>query len=211
MTGILCGLRDEEIIALQVEGARVVCSGARPDEARALVNRLKNEGITRLMSFGVAGALDPELPVGAVVVGRRVVSEKGAWDCDASWAADLMRQVPGARFGDVWGSETLVPTAVEKLALFESSECIAVDMESQCAAELGMPVAVVRVVCDTAQHNLPPSLMKMINPDGKTNIPKAALIAATRPWEIPDLVKTQLSMQKALKALDRSARRLNFS
>ena len=124
------------------------------------------------MSFGVAGALDVALPVGALVVGLKVTSLKGTWDCDVSWGEDLARRIPNALRGHVWGSEFLVPTAAEKIGLHKATGCTIVDMESQCAAEVAaeakIPLAVIRVVCDVANHNVPPLVMSAINPDGST-------------------------------------------
>jgi hypothetical protein len=130
--------------------------------------------------------------------------------CDPAWMEELLRRLPQAQHGDVWGSETLVPTAAEKIALNKDSGCTIVDMESQCAAEAtneaGLPLAVVRVVCDIANHNVPPLVMLAINPDGSTNYLNVIASLAKAPSQTLDLLNVGRSMARALKVLDETAR-----
>lgn len=213
MLGILCGLEAEAKIARKVPGAGVACAAAVPQKARELARGLISRGADRLMSFGVAGALDVNLPVGALVVGRKVMTHTGSWMCDPAWMEELLRLLPMAQHGDVWGSETLVPTAAEKIALNRDSGCAIVDMESQCAAEAadeaGLPLAVVRVVCDIANHNVPPLVMLAINPDGSTNYLSVIASLAKAPSQTLDLLNVGRSMAKALKVLEGAGRSLS--
>lgn len=206
MLGILCGLHAEAKIADKISGAHVVCAAAVPQKARTLARGLIEKGATRLMSFGLAGALDPALPVGSLVIGRKVVAPGGNWMCDPAWAEDLLRATPAAQHGDVWGSEVLVPTAVEKSALHKNTGCAIVDMESQCAAEVanevGVPLAVVRVVCDEANHNVPMLVMDAINPDGSTNYARVLAGLFKAPLQTFDLITVGRSMNRAFHVLD---------
>jgi hopanoid-associated phosphorylase len=210
MLGILSGLESEAKIARKIPGAHVACAAAVPQKARALARGLIKQGANRLMSFGVCGALDTGLPVGALVIGRKVMTHSNTWMCDPAWMEELLRRLPHAQHGDVWGSETLVPTAVEKIALNRDSGCTIVDMESQCAAEAtneaGLPLAVVRVVCDIANHNVPPLVMSAINPDGSTNYLNVIASLAKAPSQTLDLLNVGRSMARALKVLDEAAR-----
>lgn len=212
MLGVLCGLHSEAKIAESIPGAKIACSAAVPEKARILVNNLLQQGVTRLMSFGVAGALDTALPVGALVVGTQVISKAGRWDCDAAWGHDLASKLPQSVRGGVWGSEFLVPTAQEKIGLHNSTGGVIVDMESQCAAEVAaranLPLAVVRVVCDRANHNVPPMVMTAINPDGSTNIKKVILGLFREPLQAIDLINVGRSMALALSTLEQAARQL---
>ena len=213
MLGIICGLSSEASIAAKINGAEIACSAAVPQSARTLVRGLVKQGATRLMSFGVAGALDPALPVGSLIVGRQVIAKNGSWECDAGWHRELLQKLSFRTAGDVWGSETLVPTAAEKITLHSTTGCAIVDMESQCAAEVAaeakLPLAVVRVVCDAAEHNVPPLVMSAINPDGSTNYRNVLTGLVKAPWEILDLIKVGHSMWKALGVLGQAAVKLN--
>jgi adenosylhomocysteine nucleosidase len=209
MLGILCGLDAEAKIARHIAGADIVCGAAVPQKSRALARELVKRGATQLMSFGVAGALDAALPVGALIVGTKVISPSGAWDCETAWGDRLAERLPMAIRGGVWGSETLVPTAAEKIGLYQKTGCVIVDMESQCAAEVAMeanlPLAVVRVVCDEANHNVPSLVMEAINPDGSTNYLSVVASLLKDPSQTLDLLKVGRSMAKALRVLNKAA------
>ena len=105
MLGILCGLSSEAKIAETISGSRVACAAAVPLKARALARSLVAQGATRLMSFGLAGALDVSLPVGALIIGEKVIAPNGSWDCNAVWADNLLKRFPQAHCCDVCGSE----------------------------------------------------------------------------------------------------------
>lgn len=81
MLGIVCGLEAEAVIARRIAGANVVCSSARPENARSLARQLVGAGATRLLSFGLAGGLRPDLPAGTIIVGESVSAGNGRWEC----------------------------------------------------------------------------------------------------------------------------------
>lgn len=208
MLGILCGLESEAKIARHIKGARVACAAARPGKARALARELIDQGATRLVSFGVAGGLASEHLVGTLVIGAHVKSAKGSWNCDSSWNNTLLQYLPHARHGGVWGSETLVPTANDKRALYEQSGCVIVDMESQCAAEVAsearIPFTVLRTICDTSDMNVPPVVMAAIKEDGSIDVWRALGHLARRPQQIPDIIHVMRGINRALNVLKAS-------
>jgi hopanoid-associated phosphorylase len=205
MLGILCGLESEAKIARQVSGAIVACAAARPHKARELARELVAQGATRLMSFGIAGSLDAAVDLGDIVIGTRVVSSTGQWMCDEAWGRALAAQIPHAKRGGVYGSETLVPTATEKAALYRATACAIVDMESQCAAEIAaaatLPLIVVRAICDSARMNVPPVVMAAIAEDGSVNVIRALTHLARRPAQVIDVFHMMRGTQQALTAL----------
>ncbi len=210
--GILCGLESEAVIARKIPNALVACAGARPGQARALAEELVQKGATHLASFGIAGALDPALPLGALVIGTHVRSVAGNWVCDREWGDKLVKAIPGARLGGIWGSETLIDTAVEKTRLFRETECASVDMESQCLAEIAAkyqkPMTVIRTVCDSATMDVPPVVMDMIAPDGSIAVGKAIKSVLLGPQKIPGLIHVGWGIYKALSALKKSLKAL---
>jgi hopanoid-associated phosphorylase len=212
MLGILCGLESEAVIARNIKGAIVACAGARPQQARSLARELVAKGATRLMSFGIAGGLASELPLGALVIGTDVKSLNGTWACDPTWGRELAARLPQARTGGVWGSEILIPTAGDKRELLDKTGCIIVDMESQCAAEIAaevnLPLAVVRAVCDSATMDVPPVLMASITPEGYIHYGRAAWHIARHPLEIPDLFHVARGINSALAGLRRCTNNL---
>jgi adenosylhomocysteine nucleosidase len=205
MFGILCGLESEAKIARRIVDAHVACAAARPGKARELARELVHSGIQGLISFGVAGGLTPDLPIGALVIGTKVVSAKGSWPCDVAWSETFVQKLPHAVRGPVWGSETIVATTAEKRALFENSGSVIVDMESQCAAEVAaeahIPLAVIRAVCDTAEMNVPPTVMLSIDETGRTSLLRTAAHILRHPSELPDLLYMAGGIRRALAFL----------
>lgn len=213
MLGILCGLESEAVIARSVPQSLVASAGARPQKARWLARELVKQGATKLLSFGIAGALEPGLPIGTVIIGTQVKSPDGAWECDTGTINQLMASLPHAHCGGVWGSEFLIPTAAAKRALYEKSRCLIVDMESQCAAQIAaeshLSLAVVRVVCDHADMNVPPLVMNAIDEDGRVNVPRALWSLVRYPAQIPHLISLGQGTAKALKVLRKASAFLN--
>lgn len=207
--GILTGLEIEAVLARKIPNALVTCAAARPRRARALARRMITKGATCLMSFGVAGGLSPEAPIGTTIIATHVVSATGSWNCDPAWIERLTTLMPYAALGGVWGSETLIPTAEEKKALFEQTHCLSVDMESQCAAEFaaeaGIPLIAVRVVCDSAAMNVPPLVMDAVKEDGSTDVGRAVISLLRYPTQIKSLIHVQRGVSRALQKLDACA------
>lgn len=205
MLGILCGLRSEKKIASRAGGAIVACAAARPHKARDLAHELVAMGATRLMSFGIAGSLDSSVHLGDIFIGTRIASAKGQWTCDDAWGQALAKKIPHAQRGGVYGSEVLVASIEEKDALFHATGCSIVDMESQCAAEVaaesGLPLMVVRAVCDDSVMNVPPFVMASIREDGGISIFRAFGHLALHPLQTADLFKVINGTGKALEAL----------
>jgi hopanoid-associated phosphorylase len=213
MLGVLTGLEQEAVIARNIVGANVACAGARPQQARWLSRDLIKKGVKRLISFGIAGGLEPGLPIGAVVIGDRTSSLDGTWPCDPEWVRGLMRQLPEAHCGGVWGSEILVASARDKRTLYEKSRCMIVDMESQCAAQVAaeaqIPFVVVRAVCDASDMDVPQIVMAAIAEDGSINYIKAFTHILRHPTQIPDLFHVGQGTNRALKMLERIVPALN--
>lgn len=208
MLGVLCGLESEAAIARRIPGALVACAGARPEKARAMARDMVRQGAKRLVSFGVAGGLQPGLPLGALVIGTRVVAPGGTWSCDESWGTELAGKLPQAQRGGVWGSEVLVAGAKDKQALHRDRDCLIVDMESQCAAEIaaetGVPLAVLRAVCDVAELDVPPIVMKVIAEDGRVDVLRALGEVLKNPLQISTLLHVGHGTGRALKTLRQS-------
>jgi nucleoside phosphorylase len=103
----------------------------------------------RLVSFGVAGALSGELPVGTVIDARRVVDESGA----VLWEGEPLGASP-ARVGTILGASRIVDDPAERARLHEQTGADAVDMESGALARSGRLVGCLRAISDTPTHRL---------------------------------------------------------
>jgi adenosylhomocysteine nucleosidase len=205
MLGILCGLESEAKIARTVKGGLVACAAARPGKARELARVLVDKGATHLMSFGIAGSLESSVQLGDVFIGTRIASAKGQWLCDEAWGRELADKLPQAKRGGVYGSETLVATAVAKQVLHTDTGCAIVDMESQCLAEIAasakIPVTVVRAICDDSNMNVPQLVMAAIGEDGRIDVMRAMTHIIRHPLQLADLFHVLRGTSRALAAL----------
>ena len=94
MLGVVTGLKSE---ARLLRGLDIPCIsiGGRAEGAGDKISRLISQGVTGLVSFGIAGALHPDLRAGDVVVADAVVAEDGRrWPCRPTWVATLAPQTP---------------------------------------------------------------------------------------------------------------------
>ncbi|NTU76658.1 MAG: hypothetical protein HGA90_02430 [Alphaproteobacteria bacterium] len=205
MLGILCGMEMEAKIAGLVKGARVACAAVRPEKARRAADELVALGATRLLSFGLAGGLVPQLSVGTIVIGTSVRTERENWICDSGFNAILGRRMPLAQSGTVWGSETLVAQAREKRAINARTQCVIVDMESQCVAEVAaarqVPFSVLRIVADTVDMDMPPATLVPFRGDGSVDMGGVIRNLFCHPGQIPALLHLGNKTGKALKTL----------
>jgi adenosylhomocysteine nucleosidase len=103
----------------------------------------------RLVSFGIAGALREDLPIGTVIDATRVVDESGGvlWECGPLG-------VTPARPGTILGAGRIVDDPAERARLHESTGADAVDMESGVLARSGRLAGCIRAISDTPSRKL---------------------------------------------------------
>lgn len=216
-SGFVVGLAVEARVLADALGpsSRIACAGASSERARAGAARLLAEGAGALISFGLAGGLDPALSPGDLVLPERVVARTrssgpaiaadGVWR--AKWAAAAAAAGLSVAGGTLSDSPGVVRTVADKQALRRSTGAVAADMESYAvaavAAAAGVPFAAVRAVADPAGRPLPSCVTGLIGPDGRTDIDRLILRLCARPWEIPALVRLRRDANAALASLGR--------
>ena len=185
-------------------GVRAVAGGGRAD---LLEQRLKAalDGARAIVSMGVGGALDPGLAVGDVVIGSEVLRPRGRWEADPAWAARLAERLPQARLAPVHGADDMVLHTLDKAKLRAKGGAALVDMESHVAARVaaarGLPLAVIRVVSDTAGVSLPAAVQAGLKPDGGMDLLGVLAALAAHPGQLPALLRTGRDADTAFKAL----------
>jgi hopanoid-associated phosphorylase len=193
---------------------RTACAGADADRARQAARRLLDEGAGALVSFGIAGGLDPALSPGDLVLADSVCLPGGrAIRTDPAWrnaCADLVSrsgfQIQG---GTLLGSDREVALASEKRRLFDLRNAVAVDMESHGVAEIteaaAVPFLVVRAVADPAGRSLPSAVIGSMAPNGRVRPGLVAGRICLKPWQIGQVLRLRRDLQVALSALGRFA------
>jgi len=184
----------------------IALSGAQLAIAQTGCGRLIAGGASHLLSFGLAGGLDPALPSGTLLLPDRLLCPDGTERrVDAEWHARLVALFHDQRpaVGRHLGADLAIATAADKATLFGRTAALAVDMESHvlalAAAEARLPFAMIRVVCDTADETLPPAALHGVKPDGSTDLLGVLGSLLRRPGQIPALGR----LARAAKAAER--------
>lgn len=204
---IVTGLVQEAKIAAG-PGMTVICSSSDPVQLRALLAGFDPTTIRGVISFGVAGGLDPQLKSGAVIVATEIMAGDRCWQACETLSDEL---IAGAGIGEkvfrggLAGVEKVVTGQVGKAALRSVTGAAAVDMESHIAAdyaaEAGLPFAALRVVSDPAHRALPELATTAIKPNGDIDISKVMRGIARNPLVIRALVSTGRDFNRALRSL----------
>ena len=199
---VVCGLKAEADIAAG-QGVRVVCGGGDQDRLAADLARLAPEA-SGIVSFGVAGGLDPSLRPGDLRVAHGVIAGHRLYPAEAEWVSRLTARlgVPAVLFAAV---DSPLADVAGKAALHAATGAAAVDMESHVAARAaeraGVPFAALRAVTDPAGRSLPHAATVGMRADGGVDLPAILASLAKKPGQLPELVRTGLDARKAFSAL----------
>ena len=172
--------------------------------------RMVAEGVRGLVSFGIAGGLDPSLGPGVVVIADRVIAPGGeVISCHEPWVSKLLQHDGGFDSGPVLGSDDAVLKPVRKARLFREHGAIAVDMESHAVAGVarasGVPFIAVRAIGDPASRAIPRAALAGLAPDGRTRALPVLAALLKRPKDIAGLFRIARDTNAALNALKRVA------
>jgi hopanoid-associated phosphorylase len=194
-------------------GVRVFCASER----QGLLARIEAAAgsCCGIVSFGVAGGLDPALKPGDQIIASSVVTDEGCYRTDEAWTRALLAALPGSVHGDLSGADAPVAHPPGKTALRRAHRTVAVDTESHLAAAVaarrGIPFAAVRVVLDPAHRSLPPAALVPLRCDGRADV--RAVIGSVRKdfGQVPDLLRIVADASLAWSMLARSRRCLGHA
>jgi adenosylhomocysteine nucleosidase len=202
--GIVTGLAAEARIA-RCLGWRVAIGGGTALGACGAARGLIEQGATALVSFGLAGGLDPALTAGALLVPEAVLAGGTRLRTDPSLSAWL-----GGPTGQcLLGTDRVATSVGDKSRLWAQTGCAALDLESgpvaEFAAASGLPFAVLRAVCDPAVISLPPAALAALSQDGRIGPIRVAASLARVPGQIPALLQLARAAARARRALSERA------
>lgn len=198
-------------------GVVTVCSGGDPKRLRSLLSTADPRGVRAVVSFGLAGGLDPTLHAGDIVVASDVVSGGMSSPTDESLMVAFSVRLAGGGVTlvprRVVGWNAVVSDPVEKAALHRAG-AHAVDMESHVAAEFAsahrLPFGVVRVICDPAGRAVPPFAQNALGMSGGIRLPAIMGSLVRNPSQVSALMGIGRDFATALLALRRSRRLLGL-
>jgi adenosylhomocysteine nucleosidase len=201
--GVVTGSRAEARCLSGVAG-RIVCSGADAERARRESERLAGE-VEGLVSFGLAGALAPDLREGELLLPSEVIAPDGRRiAADAAWRARLAA-LADARSGPLVGSDALIESVAAKAALHCASGAFALDMESHLVAltanATGLPFVVIRAVADPAHQALPAAARVALDAAGRVRMLAVAAALLRRPGDLPALLRLARQSGAGLRTL----------
>ncbi len=206
-TTVLCtsGLIAEAKIARAAGFSVVVGAGDRARTAALVESAVQRANC--LVSFGIAGALAPQLRAGDVVISTEVIGADQSWRAEEPFrrrVADLARGI-GAIDGPVFGAAAILATTAKKSRAWSETGALAVDLESDVVARIassaGIPFVVVRTIADTALRELPPAALIPLSEDGTPRIARVLASVLRRPRQFAALVGLARDTRTALSAL----------
>ena len=215
---VITGLAQESRIAAGPGVSHVVCSGSDPTRLRKHLSALDSSGLRAVISFGIAGGLDPSLHSGDVVVATAVLAEQGTWKVPPGVVSAMAGRVRASGIpiteGPLVGVEEPVLRPEMKASMRKATDAIAVDMESHIgaayAAAHGLPFAAVRVISDPAERALPTLAKGALKADGRVDFAAVITGLARGPSDLSALLRAGGDAGRAFAGLRRCRRLLDF-
>ncbi len=197
MTAVTFALPQESPSSLG-DDAAIIHTGVGAASVRqrlpAALDALTSPGF--LVASGFAGALDPELKVGDIVVDRLTSDPELRQRAEAA----------GALLADFTPSDIVVETIAQKAALARRTGAQVVDMETRAIAEIcaarHLPFLAVRVISDSATRDFPVPGPVLFDAARQSPRPFALLAhLATRPASLWPFVHFLKDIRQARKSL----------
>jgi nucleoside phosphorylase len=198
------------------DGTLVALSGMGPAAATAAASALVDAGARGLMSFGLAGGLDPELRAGSIVLPSAVISRDGErFATSTDWRARLVAALDATKAlrngaqgpviaGTLLTSARAIDTLEAKAAAFKATGAVAVDMESLAVAKVAsghsLPFIAVRVIVDTAADVLPRAVVAA-SAGGQVRIGRLLGELALAPVECVAMIRLARRYRTATRAM----------
>ncbi len=207
---VVSGLARETKLAAG-PGLAAITSGGNTHRLRELLAERAVPGCSAVLSFGIAGGLDPDLAAGDVVVATGVVAGGMRWPAHRTLAEVLAGSLSaggvGVTLADIAGVDApLLDTAAKASARRETGAAVA-DMESHVAAEFaarhGLMFAGLRIVCDPAARSMPAMVAKALRPDGGVDRYAVLTDLLRKPRQIASLTRLAGEARASFRVLGR--------
>lgn len=217
MIGVITGLKFEADIIRKTadkEGhdAPLIASVAgNQQKSYQMAKSFVQQGAKGLVSFGIAGGLHPDAPVGALLLADQVVGDEGhVINVDKAWHKSLVGRLTlndPLVSGPIISLPFPLETEAQKRAAFKEAGVIGVDMESfgvaRAAKECAVPFLVIRSISDGVTDTLPASLVPAMGAEGQIMIGTLLANIMKNPGDIIHLPGFGLKTAKANQTLRR--------
>lgn len=198
--GLIAGLVLEARIARPL-GLAIAVGGGTAAGAERAAEQLAAGGVSALVSFGLAGGLDPRLRPGDRIVPRIVHAAGQDWPTDPA----LSELLGGVTVETLLSETRVVACASAKRQLWLTTHAAAVDLESGAAARAaeryGLRFAVLRAISDPAERSLPAAALSSLDRNGRVQPFRVMMAIAGHPLQILQLLALGHDASLARRAL----------
>ncbi|MBL1141038.1 MAG: hypothetical protein HND53_03320 [Proteobacteria bacterium] len=184
-------------------------SGMGYESAGNAAKKYLDLNIDGLISWGVAGALEPSLNSGDLVLARSIISQNKNFQTSAQWTNKLLTHFQENNKllnTDIASSEEVCASIADKNSLFKATGATAVDMESAAIAEIALAnnldFLVIRAIADKANTSIPETVLKHTDNLGNPKVLKFVISCIFKPSQISELAILAKSYKTALKRLN---------
>ena len=220
LVGIVCALPSEarhlgpakrraDSLSTLADGTLLAISGMGSEPAASAALALVSAGATALVSWGMAGGLDPSLAAGTLILPTEIVAPNGnAIQTSQLWRERFSAAVavhrPAVR-GKLVTATRAVGSVADKAALFRQTGAAAVDMESLAVAEVArsrdLPFLAVRVIVDRAGDRVPKSVTAAADAAGHLRLWRLLGALTLSPTDLVPLIRLAKGYRAAGQAL----------
>ncbi len=189
----------------------VACAG--PGRGRRSAEDLLARGADALISFGLAGGLDPWLKPGDLLCPDQILTGTATtFPTHDLWRERVFTEARVAGIslvdGALLGRDRPVADAEAKHQLAHETGAVAVDMESHDVAAVALdarlPFIALRAVADSAGRTLPPAALACVDAEGRTRTMAVVAALCLSPGQIPAMIGLARDSRAAMAALRRA-------
>lgn len=218
MIGIISALPFEGRF-LTAHGFLVHVSGVGAECAAHGARYLIDQGAKALISWGIAGGLEPTLRTGCIVIPDKIIDLKSnVYTTDEYLKKQIKQKLQlhlPSYHGPLLQTDQVITSVQEKKNLFKKYQAHAIDMESAAIAgaakEANLSFTAIRVIIDSAHMSLPHWLPHSFNDKNKLHAGRFISGMCRYPLTWHALMKLVFNSIAARRSLKKAAQLLNFS
>ena len=189
----------------------LINSGAGAENAKKAAELLIAHGAGKLISWGCAAGLTKDLKPGALILADRcIAADHSVYVTDQAWRQQAIDLFVGNSpvVNAIAESSCVVSSSRDKLSLGETTQAVALDMESSAVAKVaksnGVPFLVVRAIADPVAMDLPSAVRVAMDEDGQIDLVRMMRHLLTHPLELPALIRLGLHFKAAKSTLKKA-------
>lgn len=192
----------------------LIVSGEGQVRASEATNTLLELGVDGLIVVGMAGALDPALSPGDLLIPEVIISESNQkYYCDKVWSSHIHEQIHNDSHNisihPLYTSANVICKSEDKLKLHQQIQACAVDMESAAVMALAyqhkIPCMVIRTIIDPVNYAFPDYIFKLTDEFGEIPLTRLIPTVLLHPLELKKLYQLVIYYHQATLTLKKIA------